>query len=84
MGFFLSAAGVAAAIKADLGPVWYPAVLALTTLPCARLAAAPYRNWHAERRDGAGHGAGRSQDKLSSTVIALPLGASRPSARAEA
>ena len=40
MGFFLSAAGVAAAIKADLGPVWYPAVLALATLPCAWLAAA--------------------------------------------
>jgi hypothetical protein len=48
IGFVLSAAGVIAAMSADLGPVWYPVALALSTLPCAWLGGALHRKWHGE------------------------------------
>jgi len=37
LGVLLSAAGLAAALTTDLGPVWYPAALLLITMPCALL-----------------------------------------------
>jgi hypothetical protein len=35
IGLVLSALGVAAALQADLGPAWYPILLALSSVPCA-------------------------------------------------
>ena len=35
IGFVLSTAGAIAAINMDLGPSWYPILLALSTFPCA-------------------------------------------------
>ena len=35
IGFVLSVLGAVASIQANLGPNWYPIVLALTALPCA-------------------------------------------------
>lgn len=35
IGFILSAAGVIAAFRMDMGPRWYPIALWLTALPCA-------------------------------------------------
>ena len=35
VGCVLSSGGVIAAMKVDLGPLWYPILLALSTLPCA-------------------------------------------------
>lgn len=37
IGLPLSAAGMVAAIRVDLGPAWYPIALFLTVLPCAWL-----------------------------------------------
>lgn len=37
IGFVLSTLGAIAAIGANLGPMWYPILLALTALPCAWL-----------------------------------------------
>ena len=37
VGLVLSTAGVIAATRMDLGPMWYPVVLLLTALPCAWL-----------------------------------------------
>jgi CHASE2 domain-containing sensor protein len=37
VGLFLSTAGAIAAIRMELGPVWYPIALLLTALPCAWL-----------------------------------------------
>jgi hypothetical protein len=37
VGLVLSTAGVFAATRMDLGPMWYPVVLLLTALPCAWL-----------------------------------------------
>ncbi|HEY7726388.1 MAG TPA: hypothetical protein VH880_13715 [Anaeromyxobacteraceae bacterium] len=39
LGLLLSALGAVAAIKADLGPAWYPVLLALSSVPCAWLGA---------------------------------------------
>ncbi len=49
IGFLLTAVGVVAALKADLGPLWYPIALALTTLPCGWLAGRLHRKLHVER-----------------------------------
>jgi len=43
IGLVVSAAGVIATISTQLGPVWYPVVLALTALPCAWLGGVLYR-----------------------------------------
>ncbi len=40
VGFVLSLFGLFAALQLDLGPVWYPAALVLSTLPCAWLGGA--------------------------------------------
>jgi hypothetical protein len=37
IGLVLSTVGAIGAIKMDLGPAWYPILLALTALPCAWL-----------------------------------------------
>jgi hypothetical protein len=37
VGVVLSLVGLMAAIKMDLGPIWYPIALVLTALPCAWL-----------------------------------------------
>jgi hypothetical protein len=49
IGFILSTVGVVAALKVDLGPLWYPIALAITTLPCAWLAGHLHRKLHVER-----------------------------------
>lgn len=50
VGLVLSAAGAIAAIATmDLGPAWYPIVLALTAVPCAWLGGGLQGMWHAER-----------------------------------
>ena len=43
IGFVVSLAGAIAAIPMNLGPTWYPVVLALTALPCAWLGGILYR-----------------------------------------
>jgi hypothetical protein len=35
IGLVLSSAGIVAATKVDLGPLWYPVALALSCVPCA-------------------------------------------------
>ncbi|HKQ69335.1 MAG TPA: hypothetical protein VJT73_08350 [Polyangiaceae bacterium] len=45
VGFVLSMGGVVAGTMADLGPLWYPVLLALTTLPCAWIAGVLHRKW---------------------------------------
>ena len=42
IGLVLSTAGAIAGIRMDLGPAWYPILLALTALPCAWLGGALY------------------------------------------
>jgi hypothetical protein len=42
IGLALSTAGVIAAMSMDLGPVWYPVLLALSTVPCAWLGGVLY------------------------------------------
>jgi hypothetical protein len=43
VGLAASLAGVMAALTSDMGPVWYPVALAITTLPCAWLGGVLYR-----------------------------------------
>jgi hypothetical protein len=43
VGVVLSLVGLMAAIKMDLGPIWYPIALVLTALPCAWLGGALHR-----------------------------------------
>jgi len=43
IGFVVSLGGAIAAIPMNLGPTWYPIVLALTALPCAWLGGILYR-----------------------------------------
>ncbi len=40
IGFILSTIGAIAATRMNLGPLWYPILLALTALPCAWLGGA--------------------------------------------
>jgi hypothetical protein len=47
IGFVLSTVGVIAAINMNLGPMWYPILLALTALPCSWLGGVLHRKWHA-------------------------------------
>ncbi len=47
IGFVLSTVGAIAAIGMNLGPSWYPILLALTALPCAWLGGMLHRQWHA-------------------------------------
>lgn len=47
IGFVLSTFGVIAAINMNLGPMWYPILLALTALPCSWLGGVLHRKWHA-------------------------------------
>lgn len=49
IGFVLSLLGVIAAMKVNLGPIWYPIALALTALPCAWLGGMLHRKWNAEQ-----------------------------------
>lgn len=46
IGFVLSLFGVVAAMKMNLGPLWYPIALVLTALPCAWLGGMLHRKWH--------------------------------------
>ena len=46
IGLPLSVLGVIAALKMNLGPVWYPVALMVTTLPCAWLGGVLHRNRH--------------------------------------
>jgi hypothetical protein len=43
IGFVVSLAGAIAAIPMNLGPTWYPILLALTAVPCAWLGGILYR-----------------------------------------
>jgi hypothetical protein len=44
IGFVLSTVGAIVAIRmADMGPLWFPILLALTALPCAWIGGALYR-----------------------------------------
>ena len=43
IGFILSLAGAVAAMRMELGPMWYPIALVLTALPCAWLGGALHR-----------------------------------------
>jgi hypothetical protein len=43
VGTVLSLLGLIAAMQADLGPVWYPAVLVVVALPCAWIGGKLYR-----------------------------------------
>jgi hypothetical protein len=43
IGFPIAVAGAIVGIKMDLGPAWYPIMLAVTTLPCAWLGGVLYR-----------------------------------------
>jgi hypothetical protein len=47
LGLIVSTLGAIAAIKMEMGPRWYPILLALTALPCAWLGGALYlrRQW---------------------------------------
>ena len=49
VGLVLSTAGAVAALRLNLGPSWYPILLALTALPCAWLGGRWYESRHAER-----------------------------------
>jgi hypothetical protein len=43
IGTVLSLLGLVAATQADLGPIWYPAILVVVALPCAWLGGKLYR-----------------------------------------
>jgi hypothetical protein len=45
IGQVLSIVGVIVNMQADLGPDWYPILLAVTTLPCAWLGGRLHRPW---------------------------------------
>jgi hypothetical protein len=49
IGFPIAVAGAIAAIKMNLGPAWYPIMLAVTTLPCAWLGGVLYRTTKEEK-----------------------------------
>jgi hypothetical protein len=49
VGFVLSVAGAVGASQADLGPLWYPIALVVTTLPCAWLGGIVHRALHRQR-----------------------------------
>jgi len=49
IGFVVSAMGAVAAINMELGPLWYPVLLALTALPCAWLGGILHRMRYAQR-----------------------------------
>lgn len=44
VGTVLSLLGLLAATQADLGPIWYPAVLVVVALPCAWIGGKLYRS----------------------------------------
>lgn len=46
IGFVLSGLGCLAAISGNLGPVWYPVALTLSTFPCAWLAGKLFQRQH--------------------------------------
>jgi len=46
IGFVLSTLGIIAAINMNLGPIWYPVLLALTALPCAWLGGKLHQRFH--------------------------------------
>ena len=46
IGFVLSTVGAIATNGMNLGPSWYPILLALTALPCAWLGGMLHRQWH--------------------------------------
>jgi len=48
IGFVMAALGAAAAINMEMGPAWYPILLALTALPCAWLGGTLHRIWRAD------------------------------------
>lgn len=49
IGFVISTLGVIAATRMNLGPMWYPILLALTALPCAWLGGMLHHKWHGQR-----------------------------------
>jgi hypothetical protein len=46
IGCVLSLAGVIAAMRMELGPIWYPIGITLSSLPCAWLGGVLHRKWH--------------------------------------
>src|SRR5262245_6809592 len=50
IGFVLSTLGIIAAINMNLGPIWYPVLLALTALPCAWLGGMLHQRFHGKTR----------------------------------
>ncbi|MCU1307594.1 MAG: hypothetical protein JWN45_2289 [Acidobacteriaceae bacterium] len=48
IGLALSTAGAIAAIPMNLGPSWYPILLALSSMPCAWLGGVLQRRWHTQ------------------------------------
>jgi hypothetical protein len=46
IGLVLISAGVVAAMQMNVGPLWYPIALALSTLPTARLGRTLYLRRH--------------------------------------
>lgn len=49
IGFGLSLAGLVAATRVNLGPIWYPAAISLTALPCALLGGVLHQRRHPKK-----------------------------------
>jgi hypothetical protein len=49
IGFVLGTIGAIVAINANLGPIWYPVLLALSAIPCAWLAGALYQKQYGKQ-----------------------------------
>ncbi len=45
VGFVLSCLGAIAAINMEMGPMWYPILLALSSVPCAWLGGVLHQRW---------------------------------------
>lgn len=48
IGFVISSMGIIAATRMNLGPIWYPVLLTITTFPCAWIGGTLHRKWHPE------------------------------------
>jgi hypothetical protein len=49
IGLALSTVGAIGAMQMNLGPSWYPILLAVTALPCAWLGGVLQRRWHGHK-----------------------------------
>lgn len=48
IGFVISSMGIIAATRVNMGPIWYPVLLTITTFPCAWIGGTLHRKWHPE------------------------------------